>query len=353
MKKIFLESHHLKNPFFGFGQFNLHLVKALAKIPQDQFEFIIHGSRKSFEEKFGDNVKFKSYHSFRRYSSFRIREKFDLWHSLNQNTRIEPKNALPYLLTIHNITYIKNKENYLQEEVHQRFQEKLNRSSAITYISEYAKSSTHDFFEVPDVPEFVIYNGNPVKEISIPENFLPQLKPKRSFLFSIGEFTERKNFKSLIKMLKFLPEYDLVIAGKKNTAIGEEIKRRISLANFQDRIFLPGKISEEDKQYYYQNCEAFVFPSLREGFGLPIIEAMRFGKPVFTSKNTSLPEIGGEFAFYWDHFEAEYMAEIFRIGIKKYKKNKEWYQEQLISHAKSFDWNTAAREYLKVYQALL
>ena len=61
--------------------------------------------------------------------------------------------------------------------------------------------------------------------------------------------------------------------------------------NLQDRVICTGKISEFDKQYYLKHCTAFVFPSLREGFGIPPIEAMRFGKPVFISNNTSLPEV--------------------------------------------------------------
>jgi len=62
-------------------------------------------------------------------------------------------------------------------------------------------------------------------------------------------------------------------------------------------VSLLGTISESDKIFYYKNCLAFAFPSLREGFGFPVLEAMTFGKPVFLSNKTSLPEIGGSHAF--------------------------------------------------------
>jgi glycosyltransferase involved in cell wall biosynthesis len=199
----------------------------------------------------------------------------------------------------------------------------------------------------------VIYNGNPIKEINLTADFKPSVNPRRPFLFSIGEFTERKNFKSLVKMLTLLPDYDLIIAGKNSTSNAEEIRELVKKNNLQNRVFMPGKISEEEKQYYYQNCAAFVFPSLREGFGLPIIEAMRFAKPVFTSNNTSLPEIGGDLVFLWDNYDREEMVEIFHEGMRTFKMKQDWFEEKMVKRAKSFDWNTAADQYLNVYQSLL
>ncbi|HET8885326.1 MAG TPA: glycosyltransferase family 1 protein [Salinimicrobium sp.] len=350
-KQIFLESHNLNNIYFGFGQFNYWLIKSLAK-QNTEFTLTVTAKNKSLIKDF-EAVNFKKYHSFYRYKSLRIRKKYDLWHSMNQNTKIEPFHKIPYLLTVHNITHIKDLENYKNDPVHQRFQEKLNRSNAITYISNYAKNSTHQFFDVPDVPEYVIYNGNPIKEITISSDYKPSKKITAPFLFSIGEFTARKNFASLVKMMEILPDFNLILAGKNSTENGQEIAKLIEDKNLKDRIFLVGKISEADKQYYYQNCAAFVFPSLREGFGLPIIEAMRFGKPVFTSNNTSLPEIGGELAFYWEDYDPEYMADVFIKGMHKFEADKQLYREKMIARAQSFSWDEAAKQYLEVYKSLL
>ncbi len=354
MQKVFLESHNIKNPFFGFGQFNYHLIKGLYQCAPEDFKMVLHLKDKDkWRGSFGDFFDYKKYYSLRRYPQARTRKKYDLWHAMNQNTKIEPYYDLPYLLTVHNITHIKNKDRYMENETHQRFQSKLSRSSAITYISEYAKTSTHQYFKVPEVPEYVIYNGNPITSIQVSDSYTPTIRPRAPFLFSIGEFTPRKNFLSLVKMLRLLPDYQLVIAGKNTTKNADEIRQYIAQHHLEDRVILPGKISELDKQWYLKHCRAFVFPSLREGFGLPVIEAMRFGKAVITSNNTSLPEVGGAIAYYFDHYDPEYMAQKVNDSIQDFDANIESNTSKSIARAQSFNWTTAAQSYIEVYRTLL
>ena len=355
MKRIFLESHNIKNLFFGFGQFNYQLIKALYKASVSDFKMVLHAKDRSIlKSEFENYFEYKPYFGFRRYPLFRIRNRYALWHSLNQNTKIEPASNMPYLLTVHDVNFVEEVSKDPKHKTHIRFQGKLNRSHAITYISEFAKTSTHKYFKVPEVPEYVIYNGNPIKTIDISNDYSPKITSSRPFLFSIGEFTERKNFQSLIEMLPLLPEYDLILAGKNNTDYTEQVLNPlISKLKLEHRVHITGKIGDLDKQYYLKNCTAFMFPSLREGFGIPPIEAMRFGKPVFLSNTTSLPEIGGPDAFYWDHYEPAYMVDVFNSGMEHYNKNKVSISERYIERAKSFCWDKAASEYLKVYRSLL
>lgn len=354
MQEIFLESHNIKNLHFGFGQFNFHLLKAIFNQNVKDIKFTIHADRSNpVLKEFEDFFKVKDYNSLSRYPLFRIRKKYNLWHSLNQNTKIEPSHDQPYLLTVHNISYIIDHTDYTSKKNHIRFQEKLNRSQAITYISNYAKESTHQFFDVPKVDEYVVYNGNPILEINLEDNYMPELKVKDPFLFSIGEFTDRKNFQSLIPMMHELKDFNLIIAGKKNTENGEKVQQLIAKYKLNDRVFLAGKISELDKQYYYKHCSSFVFPSLREGFGLPVIEAMKFGKPVFISDNTSLPEIGGQHAFYWNNYDPSEMAKILEQGMDTFHNNKAAYESAYIKRAESFNWSSSAKAYIDIYHSLL
>jgi len=354
MKSVFLESHNIKNLNFGFGQFNYHLIKALSKLALEDYNITLHGKDTTWlKQEYRDAFSYKQSYSMRRYPPFRIRKKYDLWHSLNQNIKIEPYHDIPYLLTVHNITHIKNPENYMHEKVHQRFQEKLSRSTEITYISEYAKSSTHQFFEVPEIPEHVIYNGNPMSDTTISAEFHPPFETSKPFLFSIGQITGRKNFISIVRMLPYLKDYQLIIAGKNLTSTAEELKTEALKLGVADRVHLIGTISGEAKRYYYAHCAAFVFPSLREGFGLPVIEAMLFGKPVFTSNNTSLPEVGGDLAYYWDHYDPQYMTGIFEEGMNHFADNSEVLQKKMIARARSFSWDNAAKSYDDVYKSII
>lgn len=354
MKNIFLESHNIKNRYFGFGIFNYHLIKGLSHQNLDDCRITLHVDNcAEYKKEFGTIFNYKKYFSLRRYKNFAIRKRYDLWHCLNQNIKIEPYYDIPYLLTVHDVNFIDEISSDLNHPVNKRFIEKLNRSSAITYISNFAKESTHKYFNVPNIPEYVIYNGNPIiNQLELPDNYQPSFDSTKPFLFSIGEFNEKKNFHALVDMMPFLPDFRLIIAGKNETPYGEYIKEKIKEKKMENRVFLAGKISEYDKAYYMKNCEAFVFPSLREGFGLPPIEAMTYGKPIFLSNLTSLPEIGGEHSFYWQHFDPEYMATFLLDKLDLYHTHKSFYQKVYKERANSFNWNTAAKEYLEVYKKL-
>ena len=154
-------------------------------------------------------------------------------------------------------------------------------------------------------------------------------------------------------MLVHLPEMSLILAGKNTTAYAQKIQNTIEKLNLKDRVFIAGKISEIDKNYYYKNCTAFVFPSLREGFGIPPIEAMAYGTPVFLSNKSSLPEVGGEHAFYWEHFDAVYMAETVKNKLHRFTAEKDRFQEDIRAHAHSFSWLKAASKYMEVYKSLI
>lgn len=354
MRQIFLESHNLKNKFSGFGQFNYHLIKGLAAHDLSDLDITLNAKDiGALQNEFGDTFRYKKYKSITRHKPFRIKKKYDLWHCLNQNIKVEPFYPIPYLLTVHDIHFVTEGSAGLQAKLRGQFEKKLQRASAITYISEFAKKDTHEQFDVPNIPEFVIYNGNTITNTALPENFRPSIVPNTPYLFSIGDFSERKNFKTLVNMLAHVPDYTLVLAGNNKTLYADSLQELIAESKLEERVLMPGKIEELEKKYYLQHCEAFVFPSLREGFGIPPIEAMRFGKPVFLSNNTSLPEIGGEQSFYWDHFEPAYMAEVLKNGMDTFYAHQNDYETWYIARAESFNWKETAKQYLDVYHTIL
>ena len=153
-------------------------------------------------------------------------------------------------------------------------------------------------------------------------------------------------------MLRNLPDLALVVAGSTKDSYAEQIRRRAAELGLADRVCLPGRVTEGERVWLYRHCAALVFPSLAEGFGLPLIEAMSCGRPVFSSRCTSLPEVGGPLAFYWNSFEPTAMADVVRDGLQRFAADTT-YAEQLRDWAATFSWPRAADQYFGLYREVL
>ncbi|MFV8377893.1 glycosyltransferase family 4 protein [Flavobacterium sp. LB3R33] len=353
-KTVFLETHNLKNKATGLGTFNYELIKGLSKLQFNDLELTLNVKNPEIlKAEFGDKFKYNKYTNLSRHSIFRTRKKNDLWHSVNQNTKIEPFHVNKYLLTVHDVNFVEEISSDMNHKTNKLFIAKLEKSTAITYISEFAKKQTHEYFKVPNVPEYVIHNGNPISTILDTSAFISKIPLNKPFLYSIGDFLERKNFLSIVKMMIHITDFNLIISGNSNKSYGFEIAKFIAENNLQNRVFLTGKVDDIAKQFYLSKCDAFLFPSIREGFGLPPIEAMHFGKPVFLSNKTSLPEIGGKHSYYWDNFDPEYMKNTLIDGLNHFYNNQNEMELLMKERAASFNWKVAASHYLKVYEKCL
>jgi len=351
-KTVFLESHNLKNRNGGLGVFNYELIKALSNQNLDNLSITLNNKdTASLKAEFGDQFSYKKYTSLQRHKLFRISKKYDVWHSMNQNTKVEPRTKpKKYILTVHDVNFVEEESNDLNSKVNLLFKEKINRADTIVYISNYAKKMTHQYFDTKGIEEQVIYNGNTITEIIDTSALTNAFQPEKPFLFTIGDFIERKNFISIIKMMELIDDFTLIIAGNNDKSYGQFIRDYIHQNKLGGKVFLAGKISNAQKQYYLKNCTAFVFPSIREGFGLPIIEAMTFGKPVFLSTKTSLPEVGGDAAYYWEDFDPYYMKETLYSQLQEFEKQKSAFEIKLKQRAADFSWDAAAQAYLNLYR---
>jgi len=273
-----------------------------------------------------------------------------LWHSGCQLTHYIPLGA-KVVQTVHDLNYLYEPVS-LQEKkrIIRRIERHTKRISQFVAISEWTKKDILNNFDIGDRPVKVIYNGCNVWNGPVEE---PKRKPVRPFLFSISSMYPKKNFHVLACLLKD-NDYELILAGAHNSP---EYVRKIyeEAARWQvaDRIHLPGAIPESEKHWYLRHCTAFLFPSIAEGFGLPIIEAMQYGKPVFLSTHTCLPEIGQEHAYYFNHdFDREVMRNEFRNGLDNfYNGHKD--SEKIKVHAQSFSWENTAKQYWEVYKEVI
>ncbi|MCU0445868.1 MAG: glycosyltransferase family 4 protein [Microscillaceae bacterium] len=276
--------------------------------------------------------------------------RYALWHAIHQDSPYFPADRrTPYILTIHDLNFMQEKSPAKAQKYLHNLQKKVNRAQAITFISQYSEATARQHLKLPDVPIQVVYNGIDISEAP-PQK--PDFAPQGKFLLAIGIISAKKNLAVLPDFLALLPDYQLVIAGDNRSEYAQAIQKNAWAKGVQNRLVLPGMVSEAEKNWLYQHCEALVFPSKNEGFGMPAIEAMRFGKPVFLSTYSALPEIGGDLAFYWQNFEASYMAQVFREKMLYFQQNPNMSQD-LRQYAQRFSWENNVNQYLQLYRQIL
>jgi len=276
----------------------------------------------------------------------------DIWHAPFQSGRIVPaaNRKIKILLTIHDLNCLhEGKTLKEQKQSLQKTQQLIDRSSAIVCISNHCKKDVLENLDVKDKPVHVIHNGT--HQVHIPPAKPAAYLPARPFLFTMGYVNQKKNFHTLISLLKD-EGVELIVAGKLDDAdYVKKMKLTAAKEGVVDRLHILGPVSETDKAWYLQNCYAFLLPSLAEGFGAPVVEAMAFGKPLFLAKRTSLPEIGSDVAFYFEDFSSDHMQLVFKEGMMQYRQN--GLAQKIINRGNDFSWEEKAKDYLKVYQSLL
>ena len=275
----------------------------------------------------------------------------DVWHAPFQSGRLvpTPHKRIKIVLTIHDLNVLhEDKPQIEKTESLRRTQRLIDCSDAIVCISNHTKKDVLENLHVGSRPLHVIYNGT---HSLLSPGCNPAYIPVRPFVFAIGYVNRKKNFHTLLSLLNGT-DIELVIAGKLDEPdYAQSIKEKATALGHQEKVVLLGPVSEEEKSWYFENCMAFAMPSLAEGFGAPVVEAMSFGKPVFLSSKTSLPEIGGDVSFYFDSFDEQHMKNVFHEGLHRYRQDN--MAERIRLRCRQFDWEEKGREYISVYKSLL
>lgn len=348
-RTVLVDLSALKDVFCGLGQvalaYGYFFEKTYQKATSDYSLTLL--MPKSMFGMFGNEVSYlDSTFIFRRFQKWYF-PVFDVWHSVHQLSRFKPSTTqTKHILTIHDLNYLYETKGTQRLRKHKRLQNKVDRADVIVSISEFGKQEINTHLTLNGKQCQVIYNG--VEEIVNKPNKPPKIAIKSPFFFSIGVIKKKKNFHVLLDMMKLFPQKHLYIAGKDTTKYAEEIKARIEAENIQN-VTLLGAITEEEKNWLYKNCEAFLFPSLFEGFGIPIIEAMQFGKPVFSSQETSLKEIGGDFAYFWKNFNPEDMKQLIDEKLDVFYQNQSLIEQEK-EYAHSFSYKKHFQEYEELYK---
>ncbi|MFT4204810.1 MAG: glycosyltransferase family 1 protein [Chitinophagaceae bacterium] len=354
MGRILIDIERMKySQHNGLLHYCAQLINAVGSLPDVEPRNITLMATENvapfYREKNYDIYDLRSVHKF----YLPRKSQFDLWHCTYQNSRYFPYTfGGKIVFTIHDFNfmyrddYSERKKRRLMADI----QRKIDHADVVVAISQFVRSEILRYCDIDENKIHVIYNGCNITTNSA--IYPPIRKPGRSFFFTVGTILEKKNFKVLPSML-LKNDFQLIIAGEHtDTAYCQKIWEMARRLGVSRRVSLIGSISDGEKNWYLKNCLGLPFTSLTEGFGLPVLEAMHYGKPTFLSKFTSLPEIGGDAAYYFDNFEPEYMAQKTMDDLDHYNTTANRAQE-IAEHAGQFSWDEAARKYWSVYQDTL
>ncbi|WP_338761745.1 glycosyltransferase family 1 protein [Massilia sp. METH4] len=294
-----------------------------------------------------------SYIARRRYHGWLFPQggRYDIVHFTDQYCRFGPERVRARtVMTVHDLNQVhEQRPGSPRLRKHMaRMARKIDGVDRVVAISEFVKADIVRFFPAARDKISVIHNG--VDFSVAPEGHQPRFMPPGRFLFTVGMVCPKKNFHVLVPLLRGT-DYTLVVAGPVKDEYRQKILDEAARFGVADRVAITGPVSQADKDWYYTHCAAFLFPSLAEGFGLPPLEAMHHGRPVFLSNLTSLPEVGGDAAFYFDDFDPDRMAEVFVSGMRRFET--EDGARRARARAGMFTWEKAAAAYLALYRECL
>jgi glycosyltransferase involved in cell wall biosynthesis len=275
------------------------------------------------------------------------REPFALWHSLHQlNKNRPPAGCGPRLVTVHDLNYLYGRNAFSTWRHHRRTRALLARTDHIVAISQHTAADVRKHLGWTG-PLTVILNGAR-SFVGAPQRPLAgwEATPARPFLFHLSRMSPSKNPQAIVELARRWPEMRFVLCGPPSDD-AQKLRAEVRLPNLEFHL----GIDDAQKAWAYAHCAGFLFPSLTEGFGLPPIEAMHFGKPVFLARRTSLPEIGGAVADYFDDFEPATMKRIVEQGLARAREPGT--ADAIRAHAARYDWDAAAAAYLGLYARLL
>lgn len=261
------------------------------------------------------------------------------------------------IVTLHDLNFIHEdvSEKKYNKEL-KKVRKNIENADVIVCISEFTKQdllSNKDLFTFRNEPEIVvIHNGMQFPEDKTYNLTAFEFLKNKNYILNIGVLFPKKNQLSILKMLPNLDEDLVFVVSGEKPAYKAELEQFIHENNLKNRVHILKNISEEEKWALIQNCTSMCHPSLAEGFGIPPIEAMYFGKPVFLSDKTSLPEIGGEYANYFTSFDKNHMLEVYTKGMRAYQANQPTATADLKNWAKQYDFQVMAKNYSNLYQRL-
>ncbi|MDE2010056.1 MAG: glycosyltransferase family 4 protein [Candidatus Omnitrophica bacterium] len=349
----------------GIGRYTYHLLEALGQIDQAN-EYILHTPKALFDFK-RRLPDFSGYKNLRRYPDYfkQGAGRYDVYHfpCLGDISSYTGK----LVVTIHDFVYKTWPQTHTPQAVESMercMQAVAEKADHIICISENTRRDLHRLYNVAYEKSSVVYNGvdhDMFRPLSSQERLaaaggLKTLGIERPYVLYVGTIEPRKNLDGLLEgfaLLKAGKAFDglLVVAGMKGWMM-ESLRERIKGLGIEKDVVFTGFISDETLRLLYNMAEVFVFPSLYEGFGFPIVEAFCCGAPVVTSATSSCAEIAGDAAVTVDPQDTGKIARAMEQVLTDQTLKKSL-QEAGLKRAQEFSFLTMARKTLDVYRKIV
>ena len=383
MKKVFIDIQPLLKNKTGIGWYAYNIIKRVLKEDHNLieycgfgFDFLNKNNSKSITDEINfDKIDIYSKIPVRIYKALWniLPEKYsnlfpngDLYHYLNY---IVPPidEAKKVIINVYDMVYKRFPETMKTSNLYmlERDMEKsIYRADKIITISENTKNEILEYFDIDEDKISIIAPGIDISCFAkTKENGLDEKKriknkyklPDNYFLY-FGTIEPRKNIATILRAYAELQEdirheFKLVFSGGMGWK-NKELMSMINQSGLSDQIVFTGYVEEADKAYIYNMAKIFLFPSLYEGYGMPISEAMASGTPVITSNVSSMPEAGGKAASYISPLDYLAMSK----EIEKLLSDENYYNEKVnlgVKQAEKFSWDNAAKQTVEVYHELL
>ncbi len=376
-KTILFDGRFLALSNAGLGRYSSEVLKNMLSLSGDDLKFIILVMPKT---KFSDDLKeaiskkeslvevieFDAKHySYREQTALKklLDEiKPDLVHFTNLNHPVFYKGK--FVVTIHDLTlfdYAERASAFKKFAYSYVIKKAAQNSQKILTVSEFAKRQMVKKFAINASKVVVTYNGidDKFKKITNPRTLLQGEKyglDKPYYLY-VGQWRSHKNLLVLVRAFAQLMQkglqgkVELVFAGKIDKKY-PELTSEVEKLGLKNDVKFTGFVEDADLPIIYNNALAFVFPSLSEGFGLPALEAQACATPVVSSDKTSLPEVLGDGAVY---FNATSVSDLTKkmIDVLQDEKLRNKLIDEGLENAKRFTWKQTAQKTLEVYSDLL